>query len=234
MSAKIATALHSVMEACGYVQKTGKNSFHGYKYAGEADLLDKLRPAMVQHGLLLLPSGKSVTGPDEHGNVTVAIEYTLAHKDGDIWPEKLVAFGCGNDRAKNGSVGDKGVYKALTGANKYLLFKLFQIETGDDPEQDDGAHDSSSAPATGRNAAGANPPARTSHGSGGALSKDDLIAKIRTFDLVSDLVRWANSDAVDGAYRKLSANDKAGVDAAYRAQEAKIEADDPPFKEAAE
>lgn len=157
MSAKIATALHSVMEACGYVQKTGKNQFHGYRYAGEADLLDKLRPAMVQHGLLLLPSGKSVTGPDEHGNVTVAIEYTLAHRDGDIWPEKLVAFGCGNDRAKNGTVGDKGVYKALTGANKYLLFKLFQIETGDDPEQDDGAHDSSSAP-SGRNAAGANPP----------------------------------------------------------------------------
>lgn len=155
MSSKIATALHAVMEACGYVQKTGKNQFHGYRYAGEADLLDKLRPAMVQHGLLLLPSGKSVTGPDEHGNVTVAIEYTLAHKDGDIWPEKLVAFGCGNDRAKNGSVGDKGVYKALTGANKYLLFKLFQIETGDDPEQDDGAHDSSSAPQQGRNAAGA-------------------------------------------------------------------------------
>lgn len=155
MSAKIATALHAVMEACGYVQKTGKNQFHGYKYAGEADLLDKLRPAMVHHGLLLLPSGKSVTGPDEHGNVTVAIEYTLAHRDGDIWPEKLVAFGCGNDRAKNGSVGDKGVYKALTGANKYLLFKLFQIETGDDPEQDDGAHDFNSAPQQGRNAAGA-------------------------------------------------------------------------------
>jgi hypothetical protein len=169
MTAKIATALHSVMEACGYVQKTGKNAFHGYKNAGEADLLDKLRPAMVQHGLLLLPSGKSVAGPDEHGNVTVAIEYTLAHKDGEIWPEKLVAFGCGNDRAKNGSIGDKGVYKALTGANKYLLFKLFQIETGDDPEQDDGAHES--APTTGRNAAAAQD--RTSSAAAAPSSSND-------------------------------------------------------------
>lgn len=135
MSAAIAKALHGVMTKCGYVQKTGKNQFHGYRYAGEADLLDKLRPAMIEEGLLLLPSGKSINGPDEHGNVTVEIEYTLAHKDGDIWPEKLVAFGAGNDRAKNGSVGDKGVYKAITGANKYLLFKLFQIETGDDPEE---------------------------------------------------------------------------------------------------
>jgi hypothetical protein len=172
MTAKIATALHAVMEACGYVQKTGKNAFHGYKYAGEADLLDKLRPAMVANGLLLLPSGKSVTGPDEHGNVTVAIEYTLAHKDGEIWPEKLVAFGCGNDRAKNGSVGDKGVYKALTGANKYLLFKLFQIETGDDPELDDRAHES--APMTGRTAPPSND--RTSNGGGAPLSEAYKVA----------------------------------------------------------
>lgn len=137
MSAKIAAALHEVMSKVGYVQKTNRNDFHKYNYAGEADLLDKLRPAMLEAGLLLLPSGKSVTPIDEHGNVTVAVEYTLAHKDGDIWPDKLVAFGAGNDRAKSGVVGDKGVYKALTGANKYLLFKLFQIETGDDPERDE-------------------------------------------------------------------------------------------------
>jgi hypothetical protein len=136
MTSKITQALHAVMAKVGYVQKSGKNQFHGYKYAGEADLLEKLRPAMVEAGLLLLPSGKTVTGPDEHGNVTVELAYTLAHKDGEVWPEKLVAFGCGNDRAKNGNVGDKGVYKAITGANKYLLFKLFQIETGDDPEHD--------------------------------------------------------------------------------------------------
>ena len=142
MSAKIATALHEVMSKVGYVQKTGKNSFHGYKYAGEADLLDKLRPAMVEAGLMLLPSVKFVSPVDEHGNVTVNMEYTLIHKDGDIWPEPLGAAGMGNDRARNGSVGDKGVYKAITGANKYILFKLFQIETGDDPETADHAHES--------------------------------------------------------------------------------------------
>lgn len=141
MSAKIATALHEVMSKVGYVQKTGKNAFHGYKYAGEADLLDKLRPAMVEAGLMLLPSVKFVSPVDEHGNVIVNMEYTLVHKDGDIWPEPLGAAGMGNDRAKNGSVGDKGVYKAITGANKYLLFKLFQIETGDDPETADHAHE---------------------------------------------------------------------------------------------
>lgn len=228
MSTKIATALHAVMEACGYVQKTGKNAFHGYKYAGESDLLDKLRPAMVANGLLLLPSGKSVTGPDEHGNVTVAIEYTLAHKDGDIWPEKLVAFGCGNDRAKNGSVGDKGVYKALTGANKYLLFKLFQIETGDDPEQDDGAHES--APAPGRNAPPSND--RTSNGGGAPLTVTErLMAALDSLNEASAVFTWWNNPKVQEAYNGLSDAAKVSVDAAKRRR---LEIIETPFQDAAE
>ena len=135
MSAKITTALHAVMSKVGYIQKQGENTFHGYKYASEADLLEKLRPAMIEEGLLLIPSIESVTSIDEYGNTNVLVAYTLVHKDGDVWPHPIRAAGCGGDRNKNG-VGDKGLYKALTGANKYLLFKLFQIEPGNDPEND--------------------------------------------------------------------------------------------------
>lgn len=135
MSAKIAAALHAVMSKVTYVQKQGKNDFHGYKYASEADLLEKLRPAMVEEGLMLIPSIEDVSEIDQHGNTMVMVSYTLVHKSGEVWPHPIKAAGCGNDRNKNG-VGDKGLYKALTGANKYLLFKLFQIETGDDPEND--------------------------------------------------------------------------------------------------
>jgi len=131
---KILFALHEVMSKVGYVQKKGTNDFHKYKYAGEGNLLEALRPAMVEAGLLLIPSASEREEIDSYGNTHVVVEYTLAHKDGEIWPEKIRAFGAGNDRNKNG-VGDKGLYKALTGANKYLLFKLFQIETGDDPEE---------------------------------------------------------------------------------------------------
>jgi len=137
VKSSILASLHSVMEKCGYVQKKGKNTFHGYKYAGEADLLEVLRPAMIEAGLMLIPSQEEVQPIDSHGNTLVKVAYTLAHKDGEVWPEKIIAYGCGNDRNKNG-VGDKGLYKALTGANKYLLFKLFQIETGDDPEASEG------------------------------------------------------------------------------------------------
>ncbi len=134
--AKITAALHEVMEKVGYVQKTGENKFHRYTYASEADLLQSLRPAMVQAGLMLIPSAKERSTVDEHGNTHVVVEYTLLHKDGDVWPEKILAFGSGNDKSSKGGIGDKGTYKALTGANKYLLFKLFQVATGDDPEME--------------------------------------------------------------------------------------------------
>lgn len=134
----IIKALNEVMKSVSYVQKSSENKFHGYKYASESSLLESLRPAMIDQGLVLIPSIGNVSPIDAHGNTTVTVEYTLAHTSGEIWPDKIIAVGCGNDKSKSGSVGDKGIYKALTGANKYLLFKLFQIETGDDPEKDEG------------------------------------------------------------------------------------------------
>lgn len=133
-TAKIAAALHQVMQKVSYVQKDATNDFHKYKYASEAALLAALRPAMIEAGLILIPSISMVKNIDDFGNTHIEMEYTLVHKDGDVWPFPIRAAGAGNDRAKTGVVGDKGVYKAITGANKYLLFKLFQIETGDDPE----------------------------------------------------------------------------------------------------
>lgn len=136
--AAILSALNAVMQEAAYVQKTGENDFHGYRYATEADVLERLRPAMVKHGLILIPSVQQVSTPDTNGNTSVIVHYTLAHVSGAVWPQPIIAAGCGNDRSKNGGIGDKGLYKALTGANKYLLFKLFQIETGDDPEKSEG------------------------------------------------------------------------------------------------
>lgn len=130
----ILRALHAVMEDVEYVQKSGENDFHGYTYATEADVLKRLRPAMIKHGLVLIPSVQQVSNIDANGVTTVTMQYTLAHTSGAVWPTPIFAAGSGGDRSKSG-IGDKGLYKALTGANKYLLFKLFQIEIGDDPEQ---------------------------------------------------------------------------------------------------
>jgi hypothetical protein len=91
-----------------------------------------------------------------------------------VWPHKVRAIGTGNDKNKNG-VGDKGTYKALTGANKYLLFKLFQIETGDDPEKDgdEEREGSKRPPANGNKHAPTPPPPKT--------ERDTLVDELRAY-----------------------------------------------------
>jgi hypothetical protein len=119
-----------VMRDVGYVQKAGHNDFQNYKYATEADAIGALRPAMIKHGLCMIPSVESVE-QDEWGNTNVLMHYRILDEEGNFLSFR--AAGSGNDKNSKG-VGDKGIYKALTGASKYALLKTFMMETGDDPE----------------------------------------------------------------------------------------------------
>lgn len=128
--ASICKKVLAVMREVGYVQKGGKNDFQGYKYASEADAIASLRPALIKHGLFLIPSVESV-GMDEYACVNVTMLYRLFDEEGNFITFR--AAGSGTDKNSKG-VGDKGIYKALTGASKYALLKTFLMETGDDPE----------------------------------------------------------------------------------------------------
>jgi ERF superfamily len=114
------------------VAKTGRNNFHNYAYATEADVVESVRPHMIENGLMLIPHVDTVN-QDAHGNVHIIVNYRLYHVSGDFIEFNIASSG--NDKNKNG-VGDKGIYKALTGASKYAILKLFNLATGDDPEND--------------------------------------------------------------------------------------------------
>ncbi len=140
--ASIIKALCNVMGECGVVKKSGKNKFHNYDYATDEDLVGMVRPLMAKHGLALIPSLAGMpqvesvqTKNGTASHVSIMMEYTLAAvsedgKTGEVWPEKIRTFGEAIDN------GDKGFYKASTGANKYTIFRLFQLAAGDDPERD--------------------------------------------------------------------------------------------------
>jgi len=129
--ASIARKILAVMNEVGYVYKDGNNAFQSYKYASEANAIATLRPSLIKHGLFLLPSVETVQR-DEFGNTHVTLNYRIMDADGNHI--EFRAAGSGNDRNSKGGVGDKGIYKALTGASKYALLKTFLLETGDDPE----------------------------------------------------------------------------------------------------
>jgi hypothetical protein len=60
----------------------------------------------------------------------VEIDWTI--RDGETGESLSFSMpGCGED------TGDKGLYKAITGSEKYALKNIFLIPTGDDPEKDD-------------------------------------------------------------------------------------------------
>lgn len=126
-------ALQTAAAAVGYVQKKGRNEFQQYNYVTESDVVAQTREALLERDLVLIPSVESVSH-DEWGNTNILVNYTIHHT---ISGESLTfrMAGAGNDRNSKG-VGDKGIYKALTGCNKYALLKALQLATGDDPENE--------------------------------------------------------------------------------------------------
>jgi len=134
---KILAKLHSIMGEVDYIQKDKTNSFQNYRYASEAAIKEKLHAALVKHKVLFtlsLTDAQNETVTTSKGNIEartiVKCEYALIDiESGEKLEGKFIGFG--NDP------GDKGIYKAITGAIKYILTSTFLIPTGDDPEDDD-------------------------------------------------------------------------------------------------
>jgi hypothetical protein len=131
----LAAAKLEVMRSCPYVQKH-KTAGLTYSFAGEADLIASLRPALLRHGLSVAPVKVTVLEQGRYqtvkgsllNHVLVAVVYRLTHAaSGEA--EECEVLGEASD------AGDKAAPKAMTGAMKYFLRQTFLIETGDDPDR---------------------------------------------------------------------------------------------------
>ncbi|MHB9019394.1 MAG: ERF family protein [Minisyncoccota bacterium] len=109
------------------VPKNGRNDFHKYNYATEADILEAVRGLLVEEGLVVIPSCKEYEADGDLRRVRMTFTFFDVETGESFQAEWL---GEGQDK------GDKGFYKAFTGAQKYCFTKTFHIPTGDDPEQD--------------------------------------------------------------------------------------------------
>lgn len=132
--------LSAVMAGVEKLKKDGHNKFHNYDYVTEASVVESVRQLLVTNGVM----------PSE--SVKYHWQEQRATKDGTLDYHSFVLLNCrfldtesdevlesdwlgeGQDR------GDKGFYKAYTGAQKYWLMKTLFIPTGDDPEDGNGAN----------------------------------------------------------------------------------------------
>ena len=121
-----------VMDDIGHIQKKGYNTFHKYKYVTEADIAEKLSSLMVSHRIYMATTvlEKSMQTLGNQNLVSVKIKVIFVNVDDTTDKMEAEFYGDGTDK------GDKGVYKAITGAVKYALLKTFMISAGDDPEKD--------------------------------------------------------------------------------------------------
>ena len=118
---KIAKKFVEVMRECSHVSKNGTNSFHNYKYATAADVLEKVNSSLTKYGIAsvvtpnLLSMQKVTTAK---GNVeqlaTVEVTVTLIDSDSG---ETLTLKGLGSGQDPS----DKSIAKAQTMALKYAV-----------------------------------------------------------------------------------------------------------------
>ena len=130
-------AQHDVMKDIGYVQKKGKvgSGNYGYTYAGEKELINELRPVMLEHGIVMYPDTCEVVKTEDYTT-------SKGHRMSLFLGKRRFVFEhveSGDQAfvevyAEAADQGDKRASKAMTLAKKYALREFFLIETGDDPD----------------------------------------------------------------------------------------------------
>lgn len=128
--------LNKILHEVGKIPKNGFNAFHKYHYMKESDITEALRPLLAKHGLAVAFSTNEIR---EMRNDCLAVEVEITIGDAAGNEITSTVWGMGQDR------GEKGIYKAMTGAVKYWLYKSFLVSTDDDPEATDVAEKNGTA-----------------------------------------------------------------------------------------
>lgn len=118
------------------IAKNGRNDFQNYDYATERDFVATLKPLLEKHGVIVIPEIAAPPSIVESGKdgksklTTILMKFKLINVDDPEDYYYSLVGGQGQD------AGDKGIYKAITGAKKYFIANTFMIPTGDDPENE--------------------------------------------------------------------------------------------------
>jgi hypothetical protein len=128
--------LASIYTAVGHIDKYGTNQKQHYNYVRAADVLHAIRKAFAEVGiyaqtnytLLGTYDIKTNAGGVMH-TATVRVEIVLMDTESD---ETVTISGVGD----GADSGDKGIYKAMTGATKCALRNGFLVPDEADPEAD--------------------------------------------------------------------------------------------------
>lgn len=186
--------MHAIMNDVSYVQKENKKVNNQYTFVSGDAVTAKVRPAMIEHGVLAIPSFFDISVDGNRTNCSMSMTFVNIDKPDDRIVIPCAGFGQGIDPQ------DKGAGKAMTYAFKYALLKIFELETGDDVEKDNVDHKPAPKPAKAPKAEAAKD--ETPEG-----VTERLIQAIKKQPTVAKLKEWENLQIVKDARDKLFMDD---------------------------
>lgn len=131
----ICELLPKVMKSIRVIGKGQSNDFDKYKFRGIDDVYNAVQPALVEHGVTVVPtvtkveiSERVTAAGKSQTRATLTVEYAFYAPDGGSIV--AVVVGQAEDRS------DKACNKAMSAAFKYALFQVFCIPTEGDNDAD--------------------------------------------------------------------------------------------------
>lgn len=118
----------SVMADVGYIQKKREQGGLPYPVVGHDDVIAKLRPSILKNGIVTEVDVVEYGQDGNRTHVLVAVTFVNIDNPDDRFTCKGLGYGCGND--------DKGPGKCISYAVKYVLLKVFCLETGTDADSE--------------------------------------------------------------------------------------------------
>jgi len=116
-----------VQKDVDYIQKEKKQGMK-YSIVSHDAVTAKVRPLMVQHGVIYYPCHLDVSQSGNRTQMTAIIRF-VSTDDRDDYID-VYSAGYGIDEQ------DKGPGKAISYSVKYALLKALGLESGDDPDED--------------------------------------------------------------------------------------------------
>lgn len=188
--------LSEVMGLMQSIPKEGWNDNQKYRFVRETDVAERVSQLLAERHVFITQTVRDWS-INEHFRTSsgsmmwlsiVTMDFTFI--DGDtgetLGPVTFVGHGA--------DTGDKGIYKAMTGAEKYFLMKTFLISTGDDPEADTKVDKAAAAAA-----AASGPPKVTASAQPGVKrgGKSDVATVAQVNEVIRHLKRLEVSSAAE-------------------------------------
>jgi len=114
------------------ISKDGMNAYQRYSYVTESRIKEVLQPLLKKHGILFLINVENQETIQLDKQILTLIRVKYQFIDAETG-EKIEGTFC----SQGADIGDKGIFKAVTGAVKYILMNIFLVASGDDPENEE-------------------------------------------------------------------------------------------------